>query len=346
MSAAFDVKWPKRAALRRVGQDAIDDLQAETLKPEDIGKRVNHGGAEEFAHVVWARKLVRIAGDIPDAGGLFIGVVLQKAPLVMQELLVPGTVFANWAVFETAVVGIKQAAIVHAKAKETRLVEMAVVKPTARNSVTSQLPTHVHPQQRFVPQPYPPYPQFPPSAPRPTAFTPPQQFQSQPAPRAYRPDSERLADLLKNIPVHHPPTAPGHAAYQKLIADWHTANPNQGPNELRPYPLSPGSAPLDAQGECFGCGMFGHITHDCTNPPMPPLEKKWRQIATSIRNGANGIPRRNAAQPTQIQYVTSPYHFNPSITYPYHPWTPPYTPQYHHSEFDAQDQGNGQGSST
>jgi hypothetical protein len=125
MSAAFDAKWPKRAALMHTGQEAIEDLLAEKLKVEEIGKRVKHGGVEEFGHVVWARKVARIASDIPDPGGLFIGVLVEKLPPIMQDLLVPGTVFPDWAAFEKAVGNIKRAAIVNAQAKETRLVEMA-----------------------------------------------------------------------------------------------------------------------------------------------------------------------------------------------------------------------------
>ncbi|KAJ7143060.1 hypothetical protein C8R44DRAFT_196750 [Mycena epipterygia] len=325
MSAAFDAKWPKRAALRRVGQDAIEDLLAEKLKVEDIGKRMTHGGVEEFGHVIWVRKLVRIADDIPDPNGLFIGVVREKMPAIMQDLLGPGTVFASWAAFETAVVDIKRAAIVNAQAKELRLVEIAAaVKSTPRHAAPpSHFPQQIHPQ-RFTPQQFPAYPPVRPPQP-PPSFVPAQPH-SQIAPRAYRPDSERLADLLKNLPIHHPATEAGRAAYTQ-----------------QPYPLTPGTAPLDSTGECYNCALFGHMTSSCPNPSMPALEKKWRQIAASIRNGANGIPRRNTSAPIPVQYVSSPYNFDPNATYPYHPWFPQYTPPYHGPEYNVQDQGNGQG---
>ncbi|KAJ7656773.1 hypothetical protein DFH06DRAFT_1198530 [Mycena polygramma] len=317
MSDAFDLKWPKRVALKRVGQDAIDDLQAEKLKLEDIGKRVKDGGVEEFGHVVWARTVARIAADIPDPNGLFIGIVIDKLPVVMQDLLGPGTVFSSWSVFEQAMIDIKRAAIVSALAKEARLVDLAAVKPAAR--VTSHAPTHVQPQQRLGPQVYPSYPQFPPPPPQPNFAPVQQQNQTAAAPRAYRPDSERLVDLVKNCPPHHPATDVGRAAYTQLVSDWHARNGNRGPNELRPYPLTPGTAPLDSRGECFNCALLGHMTNDCPNPAMPPLEKKWRQIAASIRNGANGVPRRNAADPAiPIHYVSAPYNFDPNA-YQYNP---------------------------
>ncbi|KAJ7262828.1 hypothetical protein C8J57DRAFT_1231440 [Mycena rebaudengoi] len=334
MSAAFDTKWPKRAALRRVGQDAIEDLLSEKLDAADIGKRVPYAGGEEFGQVVWIRRMVRIAGDIPDPQGLFIGVVREKMPMIMQDLLGPGAVFANWAALETAVVAINRASIVNAQVKEARLVKMteAATVKTSSYSVTSrapmQLPTAIHPQ-RFTPQFYPPYP------PSPTAPGP-----AQLSPRTFRPDAERLIDLLKNVPTHHPATEAGRAAYRQQISDWDARNGNRGPNELRPYPLTPGTAPLDSSGDCYNCALLGHTTIDCPNPPMPPHEKKWRQIAASIRNGA----RRTPQAATPVHYVAAPYNFDPNA-YNYGPWYPsnPYTsypdPAY------ANDQGNGEGSS-
>jgi hypothetical protein len=214
MSAAFDTKWPKRAALKRMGQDAIEDLLGEKLAAAEIGKQVADGGGEEFGHVVWARKMVSIASDIPDPQGLFIGVVREKLPMIMQDLLGPGSVFADWGVFETAVVGINRASILNAQAKEARLVEMANTVKNSHPPVTSrtpmQLPTTVHPQ-RFAQQAYPLYPPFPPP-PQQQQPTPPQQAPAPPARAAFRPKSEHLIDLLKNMPLHHAATDTGRAA--------------------------------------------------------------------------------------------------------------------------------------
>ncbi|KAJ7302878.1 hypothetical protein DFH08DRAFT_826203 [Mycena albidolilacea] len=314
MSSAFDTKWPKRAALKRVGQEAIADLLAEKLKAEDIGKRVENGGVEAFSHFVWAHKVARIAGNIPDPSRLFIGVVVEKLPLIMQDLLGPGTVFADWVAFKTVVGDIKHAAIVKAQTKETRLGEMAAAVKSSRNNIMShapmQLPTTIH-QQHFVPQPFLPYPTFPLPQPQPN-YAPPQQL-----------------DV-------------GRAAYAQLVSDWHARNGNHRPNELQPYPLTPGTAPLDSNGECFNCTLLGHLTAECTNPAMPPLEKKWHQIAASIRRGTGNVPHQNAPTPVPIQYVANPYNFDPNTAYHYFQQ---YAPYYHAHGNDEQDQGNGQGSS-
>ncbi|KAJ7144873.1 hypothetical protein C8R43DRAFT_953670 [Mycena crocata] len=234
--------------------------------------------------------------------GLFIGVVREKMPMIMQDLLGPATVFADWNAFEAAVVDIKKATIVHAQTKEARLVEMAAAaKPVSRNVVTSHLASPPHHLARPQPYVYPPYQR--PQGPPPNVYPVPQQ-QAPAAPRApptYRPDSERLVDLERNLPVHHPNTDVGRAAWAQDTSDWHARNGNRGPNELRPFPLTPGTAPLDAQGECFKCALFGHMTAECPNPELPPLEKKWRQIAASIRRGANATRPRNPPAPTPVQ---------------------------------------------
>jgi hypothetical protein len=74
---------------------------------------------------------------------------------------------------------------------------------------------------------------------------------------------------------------------------------------------------------------------------MPPLEKKWRQIAASIRNGA----RRAAQTAAPVHYVAEQYSYDPNV-YNYNAWHPanPYT-SYPNSPY-ANDQGNGEGSSS
>ncbi|KAJ7184888.1 hypothetical protein C8R46DRAFT_1065387 [Mycena filopes] len=339
ISTAFDAKWPKRAALKRVGQDAIEDLLAEKLSAAEIGKRVTHGGGEEFGHVVWVRKMVRISSNIPDPAGLFIGVVREKLPMIMQDLLGPGTAFADWAVFETAVVGLNRAEILNAQAKEARLVEMSRTV-TARAQV--HLPTAVHPQ-RFAQQVYAPYPHFP-AAQQPAPPQPAHQQQQAPAPpaaRTFRPESERLVDLLRNLPAHHPATDVGRAAYQQQVSDWDARNGNRGPNEYRPYPLTPGAAALDATGDCYNCALLGHTTAGCGNPPMPPLEKKWRQIAASIRNGA----RRTTQAAVPVHYVGAQYPYDPN-PYNHNGWYSPNPYASYSNPHYTNDQGNGEGSSS
>ncbi|KAF5384398.1 hypothetical protein D9615_003113 [Tricholomella constricta] len=83
----------------------------------------------------------------------------------------------------------------------------------------------------------------------------------------------------------HPNTPAGIALYNDQISKWHTDNGTRGPNETRPYPLSPGSSPV-ASDECWKCGRTGHVGPSCTQTSAPGLEVRWRMIATSIKKGA------------------------------------------------------------
>ena len=96
-----------------------------------------------------------------------------------------------------------------------------------------------------------------------------------------------MADVLsKALPIH-PRNAEGMAAYNSQILLWQSTygQNGKGPNETRPYPLTPGTVPV-ASGECWRCGHRTHHPNPCPAPPVPTLETKWRSIAQTIRKRA------------------------------------------------------------
>ena len=50
------------------------------MKPSNLGKRTaaSIGAEEELSHVVWADKVERLAGDIPDTNNLLVVVTRKK----------------------------------------------------------------------------------------------------------------------------------------------------------------------------------------------------------------------------------------------------------------------------
>ena len=74
---------------------------------------------------------------------------------------------------------------------------------------------------------------------------------------AKRPAHERLAGVLNKALPLHPKNADGIAQYNVQVLLWHsTIGLNRkGPNETRPYPLTPGTVPV-ASGECWKCGQL------------------------------------------------------------------------------------------
>ncbi|KAJ7073084.1 hypothetical protein C8F01DRAFT_1362279 [Mycena amicta] len=302
----FDTRWPARVAVKRSGPEAVKDLMAEAgkLKVDDVGKKIQDGGVEQWGHIVWARKMREIAETIPDPSGLFIDQVRTKLPILMQELLDPGSTIANWADFQVACTNLSISKIDFLKEKQQAT---PVPKPSPRTWTPM-----ANNAQRFVIPRQPNYPAFAFGAPPPPAG---QQNVAnrplgQPGPRILRPAPERLADMLRNLPQHHEDTEDGRRAYDAQVRDWQTRNPRGSPNEYYPYPLRPGSAPLEARGACFNCGGLGHLSANCPNASMPQLENQWRKIANSIRRDAMaGGPARGPPQPTPapMHYVGQPY---------------------------------------
>ena len=108
-----------------------------------------------------------------------------------------------------------------------------------------------------------------------------------PAFSAERPAHERLADVLSKALSSHPRNVEGIALYNTQIILWQSTYglSGKGPNETRPYPLTPGTVPV-ASGECWKCGHRTHHPGPCIAPAVPALETKWRSIAQTIRKRA------------------------------------------------------------
>ena len=98
-------------------------------------------------------------------------------------------------------------------------------------------------------------------APQPRTFIPtqyqPAQTTSQPTSgfSADKPAHERLADVLTKALLIHPRNTDGIALYNAQVLTWQSTygQSGKGPNETRPYPLTPGTVPV-ASGECWKCG--------------------------------------------------------------------------------------------
>ena len=59
------------------------------LKISDLGRRVaaSIGAEEELSHVVWADKVERLVGDIPDTNNLLVTSTRQKLPKPLTKLI-------------------------------------------------------------------------------------------------------------------------------------------------------------------------------------------------------------------------------------------------------------------
>ena len=59
------------------------------LKTSNLGKRVaaSVGAEEELSHIVWAKKVERLVGDIPDMNNLLVAATQKKLPKLITKLI-------------------------------------------------------------------------------------------------------------------------------------------------------------------------------------------------------------------------------------------------------------------
>ncbi|KAG6823441.1 hypothetical protein H0H92_010200, partial [Tricholoma furcatifolium] len=102
-----------------------------------------------------------------------------------------------------------------------------------------------------------------------------------------RTDTEKWT-IVQRLARPDPASDMSRAAYRTAINQWHAANPRSyAANEDRPYPLTPGTAPLGS-GECTGCGHTGHLENACTAAShIPQIESRWRRKVDLIRRAVN-----------------------------------------------------------
>jgi hypothetical protein len=93
-----------------------------------------------------------------------------------------------------------------------------------------------------------------------------------------------MEDVIQLVLPIHPNIPAGQVSYNAQITLWNVNNLRQNVNEFQPHPLSPGTNPITS-GECWRCGMLGHMGNNCDNPvQMPMLEQHWRSIAATIKH--------------------------------------------------------------
>jgi hypothetical protein len=279
LRAAFELRWPTKPITVKTTAEKQALLDETILKPSDLGRRVaaSIGAEEELSHVVWADKVERLAGDIPDTNNLLVASTRKKLPKALIKLI--GLKPMTWKQFADAVREISLEELME-KVEEERDAQAIRYTPVAPSTPSKALGAALQgislTQQAQTGQAV--------------------QYQSQRAQPMQRATTatyverlphERLADVLsKALPIQ-PNNPEGVANYNNQIAAWQAAYglSGKGPTETRPYPLTPGTVPV-ASGECWKCGGKVHHPAPCSLPQVPALETKWRSIAQTIRKKA------------------------------------------------------------
>ncbi|KAF8876081.1 hypothetical protein BD779DRAFT_1677957 [Infundibulicybe gibba] len=290
LQQAFSRRWPVTIVVPKTKVERIEDLTSTIIAESALGTKVVVKEVEEHAHVAWANKVERLAKAAQDSGAFLLPEVMAKMPKALKKAA--GVDHTTWDGFCTAVrraslVSIKEA---QSEENERRALEAKVARmereQTPGRGIRDVLRAASLGQSAGIPKPSGSPPIIP--------FT----TVARPAPnptRQFRPDTERFADIRKLALPHHPDTPAGHELYKAQLTAWEAKHGTAAPNELRPYPLSPGTAPA-ASDECWTCGREGHRGGGrCDNTPLPNPEQRWRSIATIIRRKAETV-----AQPVSL----------------------------------------------
>jgi hypothetical protein len=290
LETAFNAKWPMKAITPKTTSEKKTLLEEARLEEKDLGRKVMAAGVEEYSHVVWADKVEKLAGEIPDTGNLLVDSIREKLPKGVRKLV--GTKHTTWAEFCKAVRELRPSEILE-KVEEEReaariqqqLKTLMNPPPTPSKALSTAL-RNISLTSNPIPRP-----QF--------MFRPPVKAAAQQATYPQRTDQERMADIQANALPIHPDTPTGRALYDTQVAVWTRAHSIKKPNEWRPYPLTPGSSPV-ASGECWTCGQLSHLPADCQRPAVPEQEVTWRRIAGGV---GNRLRRAGASSVNVVQTV-------------------------------------------
>lgn len=308
IEAAFRKRWPRKKAAKKTNEEYEEEIRDLQIKMEDLGKKEKVAGREVYTHIAWADKMgTIIKGAKLEKTTTHIGHVRKNLPKLLREKI--GAGHADWAEFLKAVRDIdidsirdgvdlwkKEQAEQETVKKRIRELEKAVsTTPTApirhqmsSFNIGSQPNTGSVAQQGTTPIA--------------NVFTNPNGgrgnlfAQARPAniPRPPPTQADRVAiqGQLAKYP-QHPDTEPGRRAHQAQQAEWmRTHGPGTRITESTPYPLRPGTSPVNS-GECFTCGFTGHLGKrdgsTCEGRrALHPNEQAWRSICSRILRETRG----------------------------------------------------------
>lgn len=308
---AFRTRWPRKKPAKKTSEEYEEEIRELQLKTEELGKKEKVSGREVYTHIAWADKMATvIRGAKLESSTTHIGHVRKNLPILLREKI--GAGHANWIVFLQAVRDVdtdyiregidiwkkEQAKQDAVKKRIGELEKLVTSSPTA--PIRHQMSNFNIGNQPSGPTPSPqqtatvaPNPFATTSGGRGNLFTQPRTTPYAPRPPPTQADRVALQVQLTKYP-QHPDTEIGRRAHQAQQTDWmNTHGPGTRISEATPYPLRPGTAPVNA-GECFTCGFTGHLgRRDGSNcdgrRPLHPNEQAWRAICSRILKEPKGV---------------------------------------------------------
>lgn len=312
IETAFRTRWPRKKASKKTSEEYEEEVRGLELKMVELGKKETVSGREVYTHVAWADKMgTIIKGAKLEGTTTHIGHVRKNLPTILREKV--GAGHANWTNFLDAVRAVdigyirdgvdtwekEQAKQEAVKKRIGELEKLVAASPTApiRHQMSS---FNIGNQATPAPQQITSVATNPfvtNSGGRGNLFTQTKPAGYQPRPPPTQADRAALQVQLMKYP-QHPDTDAGRKAHQAQQAEWMTTHgPGTRITESTPYPLRPGTAPVNS-GECFTCGFTGHLGRrdgsTCDGRrALHPNEQAWRSICSRILKETRGAVNIN-----------------------------------------------------
>ena len=316
IETAFKKRWPRKKQVKKTDEEYEDEIMGRKLKTEDLGKKEKVAGREVYTHIAWADKMATsVTGAKWEKTTNHLRQTRKDLPNILREKV--GTKHRDWEEFLQAVRDVDIEYIrdsIDIKNKEQaeidkrlRVLETLSRSPTAPirqqlSTVAISSQTQSAQSSQVVGDPFvnpgggrgniP----FTSNSATPRQTKPPfTGTNPRPAPT---PEQKAELRLLLNKLPHHPDTPPGRQAHQAQQAEWvKTFGYGTKVTEKTPYPLRPGTAPVNS-GECFTCGFPGHVgtrtgemCEALGHQPLHPNEQQWRVICARILKEPRAPPR-------------------------------------------------------
>jgi hypothetical protein len=331
LKAEFFKRWPapKKPKLTRAQQK--ERIMAQILKEEDVGEWTQEGRTGNYAHVLWAINISRLALGMGDVDGAMIEYALESIPNLLKDHL--KCTYNTWDEFVEDIQNVpnvklkrgredlnkeraRDAEIARLKAQSTLSTSYLSQQLTQMSMGAQQIPSPTYRTMTRLPGANSILPLAPVTA-MPISSSNSGLQAARGGPPSYNSNRGSFiprmqltrAQIMERATLvpQRPNTEAGTRQYEMDIDAWHRAYGAQGtPSLERLYPLRPGTAVLGS-GECYNCGTVTEPTHlsmQCTTTnPLRPHETRWRQQIAGLLRRAVPQQAVQTPYPTPVQHV-------------------------------------------
>ena len=328
LDAAFRIRWPRRTKAQKTPEQKKAELFAQVLDENRMLEKEEIGGSQVYGYLAWAERVEQLSTALGDTQGFLVSVMRDTLPKALRNVI--RTSHTTWTSFIAAVKDTTHTQLQSAIDDENRLrsLENATARQPLLQSPKAAIRQSLN--RTHISVPSSPTPQR--SLPRFSGTATPAQpdvfaeggaartrlfayqsnrssaipLPSAPVQRAavpqtaFRDPKVRVLDLLRNLLPQHPDTETGWTAYRAQIDTWHHKHghyPQVSPDELKLYPLTPGTQPVST-GACFNCGgkhgEAKHMQFECPVKRLPGSvpapERAFRSVAAVCYGIIRGPP--------------------------------------------------------